>query len=202
MTQCDMQAMMTTELIGSLGAVAGLVVSWVAVTQSRRQPRPVGWFRHDGPLIAAHALGAWIFVPFGVVWALAYVALVLGTSIWFMACVCPHCSAFGNRTGLSAFCYFARHLATKGERQRFADAFRRNATVMMVESMLPTVAGLVLICQNWSNGWRLGYQLFLLASFYAISSYLLPAACRPDCKECDMRSDCPAGSKMMSDGRK
>jgi len=174
----------------------------MAVIQSRRQPRPVGWFRHDGPLFAAHALGAWIFMPFGVAWALAYAALVIGTSIWFMARVCPHCSAFGNKTGLSVFCYVGRYLAAKGERHRFTGAFRRNITVMMVESMLPTIAAIVLICQDWGHGWLSGYHLFLLASFYAISSYLLPAACRPDCKDCEMRSDCPWGSKMVFDDKK
>ena len=190
--------MMAIELSGMLIAVVTLVIAVVSVVRSRRQPPPSGWFLHDGPLVAVHVLGAWIFLPFGVGRALAYGAFTVGTSVWFMTCVCPHCVSFGRENGMSVFCHLSRRLASKGDRQLFPRRFRLNFVVMGIESLLPIVAGVTLVCRSFGSGWRFGYDLFLFVSFGVIAFYLLPSACQPGCKECEMRSDCPWGSQWSS----
>jgi hypothetical protein len=126
-------------------------------------------------------------VPWAETGALAYAAYGVGGAVWIMVFVCPYCAYYGTRGCPCGYGTVAARLARKGDRECFAQKFKRHIPVIVPLWIAPLVAGTVALVQSF-NGWLLG-----LVCAFALNSYVvLPLlAKRHSCGDCPQRDGCP-----------
>jgi hypothetical protein len=127
------------------------------------------------------------FTPWAVAGALAYVMYGVGGALWIMLFVCPYCAFYGTRGCPCGYGMIAARLARKGDRECFAQKFKRHIPVIVPLWILPLLAGTIALTQSF-NGWVLA-----LVSMFAVNSCLvLPLlARRHSCGDCPQRESCP-----------
>jgi hypothetical protein len=173
-----------------LGALALLTATGLAAW-SRAHPEQHNRFVHDAPVMIMYGLGAWLFLPTGWVWSVAYLAVVTGCSLWFIVRVCPHCVYHGREDGPSVYCAVATRLTSRGELRLFTSRFRQSLVVTAVGWLAPIVGGVMTLQQPD----RLAYGVVLLAVFGLVAFYLVPTAAKPSCERCLNKETCPRGGR-------
>jgi hypothetical protein len=182
-----------------LGALTLLGAAGLAAW-CRAHPKQHNRFAHDALLGILYGLGAWLILPNGWPWSVAYLVIVVLGSLWFIVRVCPHCAYHGLRACPnceghgraevpSTYCVVAARLAGKGDPQRFASRFRRNLGAVAAAWVLPVVGGVAALRQPDN----LAHGLVLLTVFGVIAFCLVPAAAKPACQECLNKDACPRG---------
>ena len=180
-----------------LGALALLSTAGLAAW-SRVHPEQNNRFVHDAPVMIMYGLGAWLFLPLGWIWSVAYLAVVTLCSLWFIVRVCPHCGCYGVRLcrqsacrvhadGPSVHCAIATRITDKGDPQLFASRFRQNLGVIALGWILPIIGGVAACCQPG----KLAYGLALLAVYGLVAFYFVPTAAKPRCGRCLNKTTCP-----------
>jgi len=149
-------------------------------------------FTHDAPVLIMYCLGAWLFLPLGWIWSVAYIIIVLAGNLWFVMRVCPHCTYHGRSDGPSVYCVLSTHLAGKGEPQYFARRFRQNVGISAFNWALPVIGGAIALRPLHDRT----YGLVMLAVFVFIAFLLVPMAAKPNCERCLNREACPYGTKV------
>jgi hypothetical protein len=176
-----------------LAALALLGVSaltaWSYAHAGQRHP-----LMHDGPVIIMYTLGAWLFLPLGWVWLVAYLVAVVICNLSFVTRVCGHCLYHGRADAPSLYCALATRFVAKGDPQRFASRFRRYTKVLAVNWILPIIGGVVALWRT--SEWA--YGLALLPAFGLIAFYLVPLATRPSCQQCLNKDACPYARHVNS----
>jgi len=173
-----------------VGALALLGAAGLAAW-SHAHPEQHSRFVHDTPVIIMYGLGAWLFLPIGWTWSVAYLLVVTLCSLWFIVRVCPHCVYHGRVDGPSVYCVAAVCLTGKGDPQMFASRFRQNLGVIAIGWLLPVIGGSVALTQPD----KLTYGLALLAAFGLVAFYLVPTAAKPSCERCLNKEACPRGKR-------
>jgi hypothetical protein len=180
-----------------IGALALLSAAGLAAW-SHAYPERHSRFVHDAPVMIMYGFGAWLFLPIGWIWSVAYLMTVTLCSLWFIVRVCPNCVYHGRADGPSVYCTLAKRLARKGDLHRFASRFRQNLSVMAIGWILPIIGGVVALRQLE----ELAYGLALLAVFGLVAFYLVPAAAKPSCERCLNKETCPRGGRAKDDMKK
>jgi hypothetical protein len=152
-------------------------------------------FTHDAPVMIMYILGAWLFLPLGWIWSVAFIIIVLLCNLWFVMRVCPHCAYHGRLDGPSVYCVMSIHLSGRREPQHFAHHFRQNVGISVVSWVLPVIGGVIALRLLHD----LTYGLVLLAAFGVIAFLLVPMAARPNCERCLNREACPYGGNAAID---
>ena len=132
---------------------------------------------------------AWGFhlAPWAVAGALAYAVYGAGGALWIMVFVCPYCAYYGTRGCPCGYGVVAAKLAQRGDRECFAQKFKRHIPVIVPLWFIPLGAGIVALMQSF-NGWLLS----LIGVFVVNSCVLLPLlAKRHSCGDCPQREGCP-----------
>jgi hypothetical protein len=127
------------------------------------------------------------FTPGAIVGALAYAAGGLGGAVWIMLFVCPYCAYFDTRGCPCGYATLSARLAKKGERECFAQQFKRHIPVIVPLWIVPVLAGVVALARSFT--WPL---LVLVAAFVLHAYVLLPLLSkRHSCGDCPQREGCP-----------
>jgi hypothetical protein len=171
-----------------LGALALLSTAGLAAW-SLAHPEQHNRFVHDAPVMIMYGLGAWLFLPIGWIWSVAYLAVVTLCSLWFIVRVCPHCVYHGREDGPSVYCAVATRLTGKGELRLFTSRFRQNLGVTAVGWIAPIIGGAIALRQLDKPV----HGLVLLAVFGLVAFYLVPTAAKPSCERCLNKETCPRG---------
>jgi len=145
------------------------------------------------PYVAMILLGAatialgFHLTPWAVAGTLAYAVYGVGGALWIMVFVCPYCAYYGTRGCPCGYGKIAAKLVRKGDRECFAQKFKRHIPVIVPLWFIPLVAGVVALMQSF-NGWLLG-----LVGVFMVNSYVvLPLlAKRHNCGDCPQREGCP-----------
>jgi hypothetical protein len=125
--------------------------------------------------------------PWAVAGALAYAGYGVGGAVWIMVFVCPFCAYYGTRGCPCGYGTLAAKLARKGDRECFAQKFKRHIPVIVPLWLVPLAAGVMALVHSF-NGWLMG-----LAGVFVVNSYVvLPLlAKRHSCGDCPQREGCP-----------
>lgn len=125
--------------------------------------------------------------PWSIPGALAYAAGGVAGTFWIMVFVCPYCVYFDTRGCPCGYGTLAARLARKGDRECFAQKFKRHIPVIAPLWLVPLLAGGVALVQSFS------LPLLALVGAFVINSYiLLPLlAKRHSCGDCPQREGCP-----------
>jgi len=125
--------------------------------------------------------------PWAMAAALVYLLCGLGGALWIMVRVCPCCGFFGTRGCPCGYGMLAARIATQGDRQCFAERFRRHIPVLVPLWLVPLAAGLIALSRSFTWGLLAWTAAFVLDAFV-----LLPLlAQRHSCGECPQRATCP-----------
>ncbi|HEY9172711.1 MAG TPA: hypothetical protein VI136_10550 [Verrucomicrobiae bacterium] len=145
------------------------------------------------PYAAMIVLGAvtiaWGFhlAPWAVAGALTYAAYGVGGAVWIMVFVCPYCAYYGTRGCPCGYGTIAAKLVAKGDRECFAQKFKRHIPVIVLLWIVPVVVGVLALMQSFNGG------LLGVVGAFALNSYIvLPLlAKRHSCGDCPQRDGCP-----------
>lgn len=186
-----------TILEGLIIGLLSIVISSIIAFQSNAHPKSSLQSIHDIPQILMYLVGAWIFIPLGYIWVVAYVLIAIFTNVWYLATICPNCINFGKKTGISLLCGISRFFGRKGDLRNFQKQFKRNIGVVIIGWIAPLIGSFFLLYQTWGNNIGFGYNLLMIVSFCVIGFYILPKAYEPSCNRCAMKNKCPHKSHEM-----
>lgn len=145
--------------------------------------------RENALQILMYILGA---ILIGLVWwplAVAYVALAIGSTIFYMYWVCPYCGHYHLATCPAAFDLLSGRRFRAKLGRTFRGQFTLGTVVLAPGWFLPPVAALYLLIADFS--WA---TLALLIVFCVVAFWLLPEVSKKHCENCEML-ECPRRPK-------
>ena len=142
----------------------------------------------SGVIALGFEMTVWAWIGAG-----AYFAYGVAGAVWIMLFVCPSCHYYGTRSCPCGYGTISAKLVRKGDRECFADKFRRHIPVIVPLWFIPLGAGgAALLCRSdFTSGfsWRLAA---MLAAFAVDALVVLPlVSTRHGCAECPQGDECP-----------
>ena len=145
------------------------------------------------PYIFMMILGALVFI-FGpeastANWLFAglYVLYGIAGALWIIIFVCPYCHYYDTRACPCGYGQISAKLCDVRDQSRFIEKFKKHIPVIIPLWIIPMVAGIIFIFQNFS------LFLLLLVVLFAIDAFLiLPLVSRKyGCAHCPQKDTCP-----------
>ena len=131
---------------------------------------------YAGAFSAWGLTGAGIYLAYGIVGAL-----------WIMIFVCPYCGFYATTECPCGYGTISARIVKKGDRDDFAQKFRRHIPVIVPLWIIPIVCGGIGLWRSFS-WWLVG----LVLAFVVESCIVLPTVSKKHgCVECPQRDQCP-----------
>lgn len=128
------------------------------------------------PFAAGGLAGAGSYLAYGVVGA-----------FWIMIFVCPYCRYYATTGCPCGYGTISARIVKKGDRDRFAEKFRRHIPVIVPLWIIPVACGGIGLWRSFS-WWLVG----LVSAFVVESCVVLPIVSRKHgCVECPQKDQCP-----------
>ena len=125
--------------------------------------------------------------PWSWIAAAAYAAYGVGSAIWIMAFVCPHCPLFGGHMCPCGYGAAAARFRSRGDVETFAKKFRRHIPLIVPLWFIPVLTAFGFTYREFS--WPL---VGLLAAFAIDAFVVLPIYSKKHgCELCTQRDRCP-----------
>ena len=145
------------------------------------------------PYIFMTILGAMVFIigleTSTTKWLLAglYVFYGIAGALWIIIFVCPYCHYYDTRACPCGYGQISAKLCKVRDQSRFIEKFKKHIPVIIPLWIIPIVAGIVFLFQNYS------LALLLLVVLFAIDAFLiLPLLSRKyGCAHCPQKDTCP-----------
>jgi hypothetical protein len=130
---------------------------------------------------------AFVFSAFGLAVAGIYFAYGLAGALWIMIFVCPYCRYFATTGCPCGYGMISAKVVKKGDRDRFAEKFKRHIPVIVPLWIIPAVCAGIGMWRSFS--WLL---VGLISAFIIESWVILPIVSRKHgCIECPQKDQCP-----------
>jgi hypothetical protein len=129
--------------------------------------------------------------PFDPVWrilaAAAYVGYGMAGTLWIMIFLCPFCHFYSTRQCPCGYGQVAARLVAKQDGARFGEKFKKHIPVIVPLWLIPPVASVFFLRQEFS------WPLLALVVAFALNSFIvLPLVSRKNCcTQCPQRDTCP-----------
>lgn len=116
-----------------------------------------------------------------------YVFYGIAGAFWIIIFVCPYCHFYDTRTCPCGYGQISAKLRKVQDQSRFIEKFKKHIPVIIPLWIIPLVAGIIYLLDNFS------LSLLLLVVLFAIDAYLvLPLLSRKyGCAHCPQKSTCP-----------
>jgi hypothetical protein len=137
-----------------------------------------------GALVVGYGLGPSVPAFLG---AAAYLVYGVLGALWIMVFICPYCSFYDTRACPCGYGKLSALLAPKGDREAFAEKFRRHIPVIVPLWVIPAICGGIALWRSFS-WWLLGVVLVFAVNSFVVLPLL---SRRHGCAECAQRSTCP-----------
>ena len=129
------------------------------------------------------ALTGMVWWPLGILMLLYNVSSI----VMFWGLICTYCPHFGSRACPCGYGTIAPRFFTRKEGSDFRKVFRKNIAIMYPCWFLPFIAGIYLLCTEFS-----AFVLTILIAFSIIGFVLIPLISRfVGCKGCEIKDQCP-----------
>ena len=130
---------------------------------------------------------AFAFSAFGLAVAGIYFAYGIAGALWIMIFVCPYCRYFATTGCPCGYGMISAKVIKKGDRDRFAEKFKRHIPVIVPLWIIPAVCAGIGMWRSFS--WLL---VGLISAFVIDSWIILPIVSRKHgCIECPQKDQCP-----------
>lgn len=119
--------------------------------------------------------------------AAGYLVYGVAGAVWIMVFVCRYCDYHGTRGCPCGYGLVSARFVPKGERECFAQKFKRHIPVIVPLWLIPVACGAIALHREYSRG------LAGLVAVFAINSFaILPLVSRRhSCSECPQKDGCP-----------
>ena len=119
--------------------------------------------------------------------ACAYLAYGVLGALWIMVFVCPYCHYYATKACPCGYGMISARIVGKGDRESFAQKFKRHIPVIVPLWIIPVACGGVELYSSFS--WLL---LSFVLAFIIESWIILPIVSRKHgCVECPQKDQCP-----------
>jgi len=169
------------------------------ILENCSKARPVQNYTHHQefidnlPYIFMIILGALMFIiapkASAPNWLLAglYMFYGIAGALWIIIFVCPYCHYYDTRACPCGYGQISAKLCKVRDQSRFIEKFKKHIPVIIPLWIIPVVAGIIFLFQNFS------FTLLLLVVLFAIDGFLiLPLFSRKyGCAHCPQKNTCP-----------
>jgi hypothetical protein len=145
------------------------------------------------PYIFMTLLGALVFIigleSSTTKWLLAglYVFYGIAGALWIIIFVCPYCHYYDTRACPCGYGQISAKLCKVRDQSRFIEKFKKHIPVIIPLWIIPVVAGIIFLFQNFSL-----LMLFLVVLFAIDAFLILPLLSRKyGCAHCPQKDTCP-----------
>ena len=147
-----------------------------------------------GSVTIAHA---YAFSASGLAGAGCYLAYGIAGAFWIMIFVCPYCLYYATTGCPCGYGMISARIVKKGDRDCFAEKFRRHMPVIIPLWIIPVACGGIGLWRSFSC-WLVG----LVSAFVIESCVILPLISRKHgCVECPQKDECPWMAKGAQGGQ-
>ena len=130
---------------------------------------------------------AFTFSAIGLAAAGIYFAYGIAGAFWIMIFVCPFCRYYTSTGCPCGYGMISAKIVKKGDRERFAEKFKRHIPVIVPLWIMPVIFGGIGLWRSFS--WWL---VSLIAAFVIESWIILPFVSRKHgCIDCPQKEQCP-----------